>query len=127
MAALAVPKPPVKWYLRSRPDNPTADEERAKTTPDRFRTMCRAVAVAELEVRFDACQIGRVKPPHGIWMSGFPCRSPRIQTALEETSMPPAFSATASARSSTACSSRALSCAVSATPPAGADLLGHLV
>jgi hypothetical protein len=47
MAALAVPKPPVKWYLRSRPDNPTADEERAKTTPDRFRTMCRAVAVAE--------------------------------------------------------------------------------
>jgi hypothetical protein len=56
MAAHAVPKPPVKWYLRSRPDSPAEDAERVRMTarslshhvPGRCRR-CK-------EVRFDACQ-----------------------------------------------------------------------
>jgi hypothetical protein len=34
IAAHAVEKPPVRWYLRSRPDNPAEEEVRVRMPPD---------------------------------------------------------------------------------------------
>ncbi len=89
IAAHAVAKPPVKWYLRSRPDSAAAEDERVRMTPERLGTMCRAAAVAVRKCVVTPVRIGSVKSSHGIWMSGVPCRSPRIQIALNEISILP--------------------------------------
>lgn len=91
----------------------------ANITPDPRATMCRAAARAVRNCALIAVVIGREKSSNGISSSGVPWTSPWL-IALKDTSMPPAFSATASACPSTASSSSASTRAVSASPPAAA-------
>ena len=78
--------------------------------------MRRAAALAVRKCVEAPVAIGLMKSSHDISASGISCTS-RIETALKETSMPPALRATLPACSSTARSSRASTSAASAAPP----------
>jgi hypothetical protein len=78
--------------------------------------MWRAAARAVMKFALIPVIMGRMKSSVVMSASGIPCTSPR-ETRLKDTSMLPAWAATARACSSTAHSLRASTTATSAKPP----------
>jgi hypothetical protein len=88
----------------------------SRITPDRWRIMWRAAALAVRNVVRAAVSSGAMKSSTCISASGVPWVWGCV-IRLKEMSIPPASAATASACLSTACSSRASISAIWAAPP----------